>query len=329
MGFSHTFVVPSHNQADYVGLTVESLLAQDLPGSEIVVSEDFSADHSMDVLRRFGDRIRIVQPPEHRGMAFNWNWGVSHARTEWVSIMGADDLALPRFTRVIGAGVAAHPRAVVVSGDVDQIDADGRVLLSAGTVTAKRVVSPPETLYRLVPANMVQVAAHAFRRDAWEKAGGFETRLRLYGDWGLWLKLAALGDFAHVRQIIAQYRIAYRPGIAKGRLPQSLRDDVDVQMTLIPEVAATMAGIDAARLRAGGRQRFRAVLRETAGMLEPAERGFAVEILRDWADQVGERRLLERFADGGAVPTGWRGSRARGALREAYRRVRSAVRPRP
>jgi glycosyltransferase involved in cell wall biosynthesis len=322
MNFSHTFVVPSRNQADYIGQTIESLLQQDLPGSEIVVSEDFSTDHTRQVLATFGDRIRVVQPPEHKGMAFNWNWGVSQARTDWVSIMGADDLALPHFVRALHAGVQRYGNAVVVSGDVEQIDGAGKLVKSEGTVTARPVVHPPQTLYRLLAANMVQVAAHCFRRDAWHKVGGFEGRLRLYGDWGLWLKLAPLGDFAHVRQVIARYRIAYRPGIAKQRLPESLRDDADVQRVLIPEVARSMPDVDPRRLRQGSRRRFRAVLAEAAAILAPDERGFAVDLLRDWARDVGTAKLLDSFAAGGKVSSGWHGSPVRRKLRDLYRSVR-------
>lgn len=324
MGFSHTFVVPSRNQADYIGHTVESLLKQDLPGSRIVVSEDFSTDHTLQVLAEFGERIRIVQPPEHKGMAFNWNWGVGQADTEWVSIMGADDLALPHFARVVGDAAQRHGGAVVISGDVDQIDGAGTVVKSEGTLSARPVTHPPETLYRQLAANMVQVAAHAFRRDAWQKAGGFDARLRLYGDWGLWIKLAPLGDFVHLRQVIARYRIAYRPGIARQRLPESLRDECDVQRILIPEVAQGMAGIDANRLRHGSRRRFRSVLVETAGMLSPTERSFAVDLLRDWAREIGTEKLLDTFAAGGRVSPGWQGSPVRRGLRTLYRHLRPA-----
>lgn len=322
MGFSHTFVVPSHNQADYIGKTIDSLLKQNLPGSEIVVSEDFSTDNTMQVLSSFGERIRIVQPPEHKGMAFNWNWGVSQARTDWVSIMGSDDVALPLFTHTVQAGILRHPDAVLISGDVEQIDGTGTVVGSDGALSARPVTHPPETFYRMLAANRVQVAAHCFRRDAWQKVGGFETRLRLYGDWGLWLKLAPLGDFVHVRKIIAQYRIAYRPGIAKQRLPDSLRDDADVQRLLIPEVAKTIRGVDTKRLKNGSRQRFRAVLAETGMMLAPQERDFAVELLRDWARDVGAEKLLDIFATGGKVSHGWHGSAVRRGLRELYRNLR-------
>ena len=324
MGFNHTFVVPSHNQADYIGKTIDSLLKQDVPGSEIIVSEDFSTDHTMQVLQPYGDRIRIVQPPEHKGMAFNWNWGVSQARTDWVSIMGSDDLALPIFVRTISSAAAQHPGAVLINGDVEQIDGAGAVVGSEGALTSWPVTHPPETFYRILTANKIQVAAHCFRRDAWQKVGGFETRLRLYGDWGLWLKLAPLGDFVHVRKTIAQYRIAYRPGIAKQRLPESLRDDADVQRLLIPEVAQTIRGVDTKRLRDSSWQRFRAVLAETDTLLPLPERSFAVELLRDWARDVGGEKLLDRFAAGGKVSRGWHDSVVRRGLRQLYRNLRPA-----
>src|SRR5258708_8898407 len=117
MTFSHTFVVPSHNQAKFLPATIDALLAQTEP-CEIVISEDFSSDDSPAIARdyaaRHPDRIRVTQPPEHKGMFPNWNWGLSLVRTEWASIMGADDVALPHFSATIREGAAKSANAVVV-----------------------------------------------------------------------------------------------------------------------------------------------------------------------------------------------------------------------
>ena len=93
MAFSHTFVIPSHNQGQFLAATIESLLNQDDPCSEILISEDYSTDDSPEIAQsyaaKYPDRIRLTQPPVHEGMFPNWNWGISQTRTEWISIMGS------------------------------------------------------------------------------------------------------------------------------------------------------------------------------------------------------------------------------------------------
>ena len=55
MPFSHTFVVPSHNQAKFLPATLDALLAQNEP-SEIVISEDFSTDESPAIARAYAEK---------------------------------------------------------------------------------------------------------------------------------------------------------------------------------------------------------------------------------------------------------------------------------
>lgn len=321
MNFSHTFVVPSRNHGAYIGRTIESLLKQTQPGSEIVVCEDHSTDDTIQVLETYGDRIRIVRPPEHRGMAHAWNWGVQQARGEWISIMGADDVALPDFVGRISAALKAHPGAVLASGEVNQIDGEDRHIQTVMTLSARPVSSPPETLYMQAAANMVQAAAHCFRRDGWEKAGGFDARLELFGDWGLWLKLAPLGDFVHLHKVIANYRINYRPGLARERMPQTMRDRSTIQRVIIPEVARKMSDVDAGRLRKASLQCFRGMLADAGSVLEPQDRKFAGDCVGDWARDIGAEALLGRFVSGERVSAGWRGSSLRRALRQIYQQV--------
>ena len=52
-------VMPVHNRADYVAEALDSALAQDFDGLEVVVVDDGSTDATPSVLRRYGDRIRV------------------------------------------------------------------------------------------------------------------------------------------------------------------------------------------------------------------------------------------------------------------------------
>lgn len=322
MAFSHSFVVPSYNHGRFIGETIESLLNQELPGSEIVVCDDHSSDNSREVIERYRDRIRIVHPPHRLGMMPNYNFATAQATGEWVSLLGSDDRAQPGFARLIREGVARAPNTVLVTGDYDQIDGEGRKIRAEKVLSVRPVTRPPETFYSQLAAPKVPPVANAFRRASWEKVGGFPERATLIGDWGLWLRMAPLGDFVHVARPLADYRISYRPNIAFERRIEALRDDVYIVLTLIPEIAQTIPDADMRYIEAARRVRLRSLISSYSKMLAPGDRAFAVELLGDWAAKTGLGHMLDRFARGETISAGWRDSALRRVLRDIYKALR-------
>ena len=322
MGFSHSFVVPSYNQVRYVGETIESLLWQDTPGSEILVSDNGSTDGSRELIGRYRGRVRIVYPPRHIGMMANFNHAVSHATGTWVSLMCSDDKALPGFVTAVRAATESYPDAAVVSGNYQYIDGDGRLRKSEKVLSVKPYALWPENFHTQLVAVKVHPAAHAFRKTAWEAVGGFDESLHLWGDWALWLKLSVCGGFVHRPEFLAQYRIDYRPGLGRTRMPEVLEDSAHIALKVIPDVARRLPGADPARIARATRQHFRNRLAECAREVPPDERDFAVDLLREWAIAVGEQELLDRFAAGGAISGGLRYTWLWRMARSVYKAVR-------
>ena len=56
-----SILIPTYNQAMYIGQAVESALQQDWPELEVIVSDDGSSDDTQRVLEKFRDdeRVRI------------------------------------------------------------------------------------------------------------------------------------------------------------------------------------------------------------------------------------------------------------------------------
>jgi hypothetical protein len=322
MEFSHSFVIPSHNHGRYIGGAIESLLAQDEPTSQIVVCDDFSTDDSREVIERFRGRprVRIAHPPVRKGMIPNYNWAVSQAQTEWVSVLCSDDIALPQYATAMREGAARSKNAVVISADFDHIDGAGALLRKEKVLSAPALAHPPRTFETQLTAVKVHPAAHGFRRSVWVEVGGFPEECRLFGDWGFWLKASPKGDFVHVRRRVAQYRIDYRPDIGRARLPDALRDDSWIMTTLIPQIAReNFPQITAAAILKAQRQRLRAVLSDCSRALAPTDRDFVVDILKEWAGSIGEHDLLGKFAAGDTLTVGWRNSGVRRVLRDIYK----------
>jgi glycosyltransferase involved in cell wall biosynthesis len=327
MAFSHTFVVPSHNQGKYLPATIEALLAQEEP-SEIIISEDFSSDDSPQIAASYAakhpDRIRLTKPPEHRGMFPNWNHGVGLVRTEWASIMGADDVALPFFSRTIREGTEKSANAVIVCADWDFVDGDDKLLFSEKVLSLPTVSKPPQGFYQLIIANKIHPAAHAFRLDAWRKVGGFPEKFRFYGDWGFFLSIAPLGDVVHMARTISRYRVAYRPGIIGQRMLECFADEVYMQTEHIPAIGREIPNLRTDKLQAAARRRLRHTLHDHIREAPDADHASAAKIVAPWARSLGPESvaLVERFARGEDVPLEWFEAWVRQPARRIYKALR-------
>ena len=53
-------IIPVFNTADYLAQAIESVLNQTLQNLEIIAVDDGSTDGSPEVLKSFGDKIRII-----------------------------------------------------------------------------------------------------------------------------------------------------------------------------------------------------------------------------------------------------------------------------
>ncbi|WP_423823595.1 glycosyltransferase [Salinisphaera sp. SPP-AMP-43] len=102
-------VISTHNRANYLAETFESLFAQTHPVTEIIVVNDASTDETADVLARFSDRITVVNLATNQGKAGALNTIIPEARGEFLWIFDDDDVALPDALARHLALIRAHP----------------------------------------------------------------------------------------------------------------------------------------------------------------------------------------------------------------------------
>ena len=89
-------VIPAYNAADYLGETLESVLAQDCGELEVLVVDDGSTDGTADVVDALDDpRLRCIRLDPSGGPSRPRNRGVEAARAPWVALFDSDDLMLP------------------------------------------------------------------------------------------------------------------------------------------------------------------------------------------------------------------------------------------
>jgi len=290
--------VPTYNQGPYIAETIESLLAQTESPAELVVCDNFSTDGTAEILKGFGERIRVIHPPEHLSMMANWNHLVGRLRGNWVALLSSDDLALPSYVEGLARGARSDPGAVIVRGNDELIDGEG-TLLSVRKKRPLRVSRPPRNfLERLYSAKM-NFNAVAFRRSAWERAGGFPESFRLLGDWALWIRMCPLGSFVTIPEYVTRYRKDHRTREQdRARIEPWARDLRALYREVMPEVAAELGGIPPGLVRHAMRFYCQKYLAKLSRDVPPAERAPLAANLADWARDCAVERELERFRAG-------------------------------
>lgn len=83
-------IIPAYNRVHCVAAAVESVFAQTFTDFEIIAVDDGSSDGTHDVLKSFGDRIRLIRQENH-GVSSARNTGVRAARGKWVAFLDSDD----------------------------------------------------------------------------------------------------------------------------------------------------------------------------------------------------------------------------------------------
>lgn len=91
---SISIIVTARNNGEYLYDCINSCLNQTIR-CEVIYSDDFSTDNSVEVAKKFGDRIKIVTHSEHVGVVNARNNGFDVSTGEAVVFMDGDDL-LPR-----------------------------------------------------------------------------------------------------------------------------------------------------------------------------------------------------------------------------------------
>jgi glycosyltransferase involved in cell wall biosynthesis len=120
-------VIPSYNHADFIPEAIRSVLRQTLPPERLVIVDDGSRDHSVEIIRAIKDpRIQLIVQ-QNQGAHAALNRGLELSKDcDFVSVLNSDDrYHLDRFARCV-AHLHRHPGTDLLSTRIRMIDEAGR-----------------------------------------------------------------------------------------------------------------------------------------------------------------------------------------------------------
>jgi len=242
-------VIVNYNGERLLPDCLASLRAQTLAPAEILVADNGSGDGSLELLRAHHPDVTVLELHRNLGFGGGANRGVAATRAPWVCVLNSDATPAPDWLERL----TAAPRG-------SKTWALGSVLVSAATgriESAGDQYDPAGFAYKLLrdrplsdlPAEPYAVfaapgAAPVFRRDVFERLGGYEERFFLYYEDVDLAFRAVLAGFHAV--LVPDARVTHRLGATTRSLARArfyvARNSVWCAARCLPETGPLRLG---------------------------------------------------------------------------------------
>jgi len=177
-----SIITAVYNNQETIGNTLESILKQNYADLELVLVDGASTDGSLEIIKRYSEKISILSSEPDSGIYDALNKGIHKASGEVVGFLHADDIFYDESVIASIAQAFEDSAVEAVYGDLVYIRRDNpKVVLrywSAGEYDSssfsKGWMPPHPTFY--------------VRRSVYERFGVFDQRYRISADYDLMLR---------------------------------------------------------------------------------------------------------------------------------------------
>ena len=193
-----SIVTPSLNQGQYIEETILSVLNQDYPNIEYAVIDGGSTDNTIDILRKYQDRLLWVSEKD-RGQSDAINKGFRMAKGDILAWLNSDDTYLPSAVNKAVSLLNSHSDTKMVYGKTHYSDETGKIIGEYPT--------GPLDYKRLAIFNFICQPSTFFKKEVFFDAGGLDLELRHSMDYDLWIRIVRNFSVEYLPEYLSIYRL--------------------------------------------------------------------------------------------------------------------------
>jgi glycosyltransferase involved in cell wall biosynthesis len=195
-------VIPAYNAMVYLPQTIDSVLNQTFTDFEILVINNSSSDNIIEWISQIQDSRITLITHENQGATNSRNLGISIAKGEYIAFLDADDIWEKTKLEKQVSCLDKNPSVGLVYTWTQLIDSTGKLL--------KFSMRHQEEGYiweKIVIQDVVGNGSCAMvRASCFEQVGLFDINVGIADDFDMWIRIAAVYEFAVVKECLVFYR---------------------------------------------------------------------------------------------------------------------------
>ena len=199
MAPTFSVVMPTYNQAEYLKLSLQSVLDQTFRDFDVVVVNNHSTDNTLDVIDQIKDeRVRVIDYQNNGVIGAARNVGIKATQGSYVAFLDSDDTWKNNKLEKVAEAIEADPQVGLLCHD--------QLTKRDGRIGKPNRYGPPAGFdgsthdYLLLVGNCLSTSSTVVARKYLDEVGGFseDPALITVEDYDLWLRLSQVCRFQFI-----------------------------------------------------------------------------------------------------------------------------------
>lgn len=196
-----SIVTPSYNQGQFLEETILSVLSQDYPNLEYIIIDGGSTDNSVDIIRKYEDRLAYWVSEPDKGQSDAINKGFRMATGDILAWINSDDCYAPYTFQTIVDFFEKHKEVDCLYGDLIHIDPKG------GTLNRTKCIVYDYKMH-LYGACLIPQPTTFFRKKVIDIVGYLDVNLQYQMDFEFFVRMGSKKiKFANIPKTLAFFRL--------------------------------------------------------------------------------------------------------------------------
>jgi glycosyltransferase involved in cell wall biosynthesis len=237
-----SIVTPNYNGARFLEATIRSVLDQNYSNLEYIIIDGGSTDGSVDIIKKYEDRLTYWVSEKDKGMYHALNKGFSKTTGEIMGWLNSDDMLHTNSLFTI-AEILGNDGIEWIQGIHSWFDEFGRIFQVAG-VRFRSKYPYLMKAYHSGFSPFIQQESTYWKRGLWDRAGAYiSTDYHLAGDFELWMRFFKNGQLFLTGSLIGGFRYSVDGQLSIDSYQQYL-EEADIIVEKYPIVPQEQNNIE-------------------------------------------------------------------------------------